>query len=338
MKNRLTIFALFAIVCSMIIAPIQYSEAISGSDTLLRIANQALDQVQKQMRSSDNVSPEIKRLYEQGTKEVELLKESIANENSEEAKKHFLLAMEIFKKISYSTSQAQAQSVASQAAEPRNDLSSDIDRLEKYVQSLKSIAKRHNVEIDFSKINELFDIARQENSNGTYENTVRAIDDLKRVIIDVNKILRQDADQRKNDKAISFAQQYLKLLDQLILDMEEQGYSEDVITQIKEARDRLANSSDPAEIIKEVRQILSFKEQFDITKVERIKDRLGQLENTIEKLSTNKDVPTVELTEARKMVDELKTQIKNNQFDAAQETLRELTDLVRSLQRSITSS
>ncbi len=338
MKNRISIFAVLAIVCSMIIAPVQYSEARSESETLLRIANQALDQVQKQIRSTDNTSPEIKRLYEQGVQEVELLKIAINKENPEEAKKHFLLAMEIFKKISHSSSQNQELRAAPQATSSRPDLTSDIDRLEKYVISLKTIAKKHNIEIDFGKINELFDTARQENSKGNYDATVRIIDDLKRVIIDVNKVLREDADQRKTDKARSFAQQYLKLLDRLISEMEGQDYSGDIIAKIKEARDRLANSSDPEEIIKEVRQILSFKQQFDLTKADRIKNRLGQLEQNIEKLSTNNDIPKNAIAEAKKLVDKLKSQIKNGQYDSAQITLKELTDMVRSLQNSVTSS
>ena len=118
--------------------------------------------------------------------------------------------------------------------------------------------------------------------------------------------------------------------------MQGQDYSEDIIAKIKEARDRLANSSDPEEIIKEVRQILSFKEQFDLTKADRIKNRLGQLEQNIEKLSANKDISNNAIAEAKKLVEKLKSQIKNGQYDAAQVTLKELTDIVRSLQNSVT--
>lgn len=337
MKNTTITLALFAIVASMIAGSLPSSEAATGDSTLLRIANQALDQVQNQIKSSRDVSPEIKKLFEQGSQEVKLLKISIDNQDSQEARKHFLSAMEIFKKITQSSQRMDAQpAAASQAIALKPDLSSEIDKLEQYVSSLKSIAKTHNVEIDFSQVDKLFDLANQQNNEGSYDAAVKTIDDLKRIIIDINKVLREDATQKKTEKARSFAQKYITLLDKLISEMNDQGYSDDIIRKISEAKERLANSSDPEEIIKEVRQILSFKEQFDLIKVDRIKDRLNQLEKSLDKLSS-KNVDQTKLDEALKMAEKLRAQLKDGQYDSAQETLKTLTDLVRSLEKSNSS-
>jgi len=76
MRKKITFIALFALVASMIMGSIpNYAYADSQSDSLIRIASQARDQVKIQLSKVD-ATQEIKDKFQIGSVEIRLLIEA----------------------------------------------------------------------------------------------------------------------------------------------------------------------------------------------------------------------------------------------------------------------
>ncbi|MGI0076825.1 MAG: hypothetical protein ACREAU_05410, partial [Nitrosopumilaceae archaeon] len=99
MRKKVTSIALLVLVASMIIGSIpNYVYADSQSDSLIRIATQARDQLRIHLSTVDT-SQEIKEKFELGSTEVESLIKASKDENIPAAREHFLSAMKIFNQI-----------------------------------------------------------------------------------------------------------------------------------------------------------------------------------------------------------------------------------------------
>src|SRR3989337_1669501 len=99
MRKKVTSIALLFLVTSMIIGSIPtYVYADSQSDSLIRIATQARDQLRIHLSKVDT-SQEIKEKFELGSVEIESLIKASKDENIPAAREHFLSAMKIFNEI-----------------------------------------------------------------------------------------------------------------------------------------------------------------------------------------------------------------------------------------------
>ena len=134
MKNRFAFLGVLLLVSTMMLGSIPIeAEARTEYDTILRIASQAHEEIKIQLDRADSVPDDIQRLFQDGTDELNSLKEAIRNEDPESSKKHFLNSMNIFKKISHMISdRPTAESAMADRAPVRPDLKSALDRTEKY--------------------------------------------------------------------------------------------------------------------------------------------------------------------------------------------------------------
>ena len=99
MKKMVSSIVLLALVSSMIFSSIPVSVyADSQSDSLIRIASQARDQVKIQLSKVDETQ-EIKEKFELGSEQIKLLIEAVKIEDVATARQHFLSAMTIFNNI-----------------------------------------------------------------------------------------------------------------------------------------------------------------------------------------------------------------------------------------------
>lgn len=341
MKKKIASIALFAIVASMIVGSIpNYVYADSQSDSLIRIASQARDQVKIQLSKID-ATQEIKDKFETGSEEIELLIEVSKNDDIPAARQHFLSAMTIFNEIIQEISELTSSSSdtalsASQTAIP-SDISHEIDRLERYIDQLKRIAIKNGFELDSSRANELIEKARNQIKERDTSVT-STIDEIKQSIADLNNSLKEKTRQYTTDRAISFAEKHLEDLDRLIAEAKDIGMSEDTLKRLIDAREQLnsvSGASDVAQIIDEVKKLLSVKKEFEETKINRIQVRVDQLESTYEKLSAHiDDIP--ELDKAKNMLSELRVLLSEKKSDAAISILNSLNNLLNEIENSIT--
>src|SRR3970040_617784 len=328
MRKKVTSIALLVLVASMIIGSIpNYVYADSQSDSLIRIATQARDQLRIQL-SKVNISQEIEEKFGLGSTEIESLIKASKDENIPAAREHFLSAMKIFneiiQQISEKASTSETTLSASQPAEaPR--ISNEIDRSERYIDQLKGISDKNGFEIDFSHVYELIEAA-----NST-------IEEIKRSISELNETLREKTRQYTTDRAKTLAEKYLEDLDILIAEAEEVGVSQETLAKLVEIKEHLnsaSDSSDVDQIINELRTLISAKQDFEDTKIERLKSRVNQLESKIVQLS-NYPYEIPELGKAQDMLLDLTVLISEGNYNEALRVLNSLNDLINEIEYSI---
>lgn len=338
MKKTVTSLALLILVSSMILSIPNYVYADSQSDSLIRIASQARDQLKIQL-SKINASQEIKEKFELGSAEIESLIQAAKDENVSAARKHFLSAMKIFSEIIQQISEKPSTSEASLSAlQPETSrISNELDRFERYIVQLQGISDKNGFEIDFSHAHELIDRARNELQEGKPEAANSTIEEIKLSINELNQMLREKTRQYTTDRAKTLAEKYLEDLDKLVAEAKETGVSEETLARLVEARELLnsaSDASDVAQIINELKRIITVKQDFEDTKIQRFESRINQIEEKIVLLSNSKNtVP--ELENAKEMLSKLKILVSEESLDEAIRVLNSLNNLLGEIENSI---
>lgn len=333
--NKIMTFGLLILVSSMTLGGVT-SNAFAQTDPtiLITLANRAQTQIERQI--SDSSSDEIKQLFRNGIAEVKALEKSLQQDDIETAKKHFLNAMRIFAQISHLINeQEDTQAEATQLrAAPQPDYSSDLERIHKYVTSLKALAKKYNAPIDFSEIDGLIDTAKEQARNGNSE-IVHTINEIKHLVIEINNDIRDFAAKQQQERAKRYAQQYLEQLDRLIENAKSQGVSEEVIVKLENLKEKLSTATDPSDIVEKIKEIISIKKQFELTKNDRIESRVIQIEKTINRLSQIEGVDSEKIESAKEQLALSKGYLREGEFDKANELLRELNEQLRAIASSL---
>ena len=335
--KTITTFVLLILVVSMAFGGMTSNVFAEEDPAILKIAKRAQEQINKQI--SDNSSDEIKRLFEEGKQEVNSLEKAVKSDDVDQAKEHFLSAMKIFKEISrHLTSSVSDAAPQTESTSLRNDVkdpSNDLQRLQVYVNSLKTIAKKYDTSIDFSELDELFIQARQQIGKDQFAQAVDTIHEIKETIVDVNKEIREIASKQESQRAKEYAQKYLEQLDRLIENAKKQGISDEIIEKLESARENLSLTDDPRQIIEEIRKIMTLKEQFDLTKHDRLESRILQVEKTLLKLSKVSGVDENEISDARDLLRNIKQNLNEGEFETANDLLRDLSKQLTKIKNSL---
>ena len=335
MKNIAT-FGLLILVASMALGGMTSNvSAQEDSPVLLKIAKRAQEQIHNQI--SVDSSDKIKRLFEEGTQQVNALERALASDDAGSVKENFLSAMKIFKEISRQltisdiVTEAATDSVSTAVRDPSNLL----QRLQGYVDSLKTIAKKHNASIDFSELDELFAKAKQQISDHQFALALETLHKIKETIVEVKKELREEASKHESQRANEYAKKYLEQLDRLIEHAKKQGVADEIIEKLETAKENLSSADNPREIIKEIRKIISIKDQFELTKNDRLESRVLQVEKTLSRLSQIDGVDQSDLDDARNILENIKRHLSEGESDAANDLLRDLAKQLREIKNSL---
>jgi len=298
---------------------------------LTKIAKRAQDQILIQI--SNDSPKEILKLFEDGKKEVEAIEESLITNDLTSAKEHFLSAMRIFTEISRQSATTQFSHTETTTTQTTQlNPSNDLLRMYSYVNNLKAIAKNHNSTIDFTQLNGLFEIARNQINSNQFNEASQTIHEIKKSIIEINAELRQQASHQESNRAQAFAQKYLKQLDRLIELAQDTGKSEDIIEKLKVARESLTLATSPGDIIKQVRNILLLQQQFELSESKLIELRIIQIEKTILGLSNSDQINPDPIIEINETLQTIKDHLSKSEFDQANELLGSLTTILEKIQ------
>ena len=214
-----TIFVLIFGTASTSLVNDAYAENVP--DVLLRIATQADTEILNQLENSygDSVPSDIQTLYEKGHAAVESLKNPLSDD-VEQTKEDFLTAMKSFRQITSVVSEPASE--AKLTSSPDRDLNSELNRLHKYFQSLKTISQKHNTGIDFSEIEQLFVLAHEQINSDVIDEGTETLDQLKSLIHIENQKIREHSSNSASDRITVFAlkqlEKILKILDDPSLD------------------------------------------------------------------------------------------------------------------------
>ena len=258
--KKLAVFAIIVLIFGTV-SPSLVNHAYGQNDPsiLLRIAVQADKQIVNQLNKiyGDQIPNNIQILYDKGHTAVKSLDESLSNNDVDKAKQDFLLTMNSFMQISRIISQSSEKSIEVNISVKSNQtLESKIDRLEKFVQTLESISKKHN-KIDqnkneFTKAYSLIkEIRNQINSN---ENPSKNITELNNLMNSIKKEIRNSIADKQSNAIKNFFEKFLVQIDQKL--MEAKDLDRDQI-EIDKAN----------ELILEIRELLSKNQINDAKKV-----------------------------------------------------------------------
>ena len=314
-----THFVMLFLIASLLGTISTYAYAESETESLVRLATQARDHIKLELSNTESVSNEIKKLYEQGSAEIDALNNAAKEENAEEARTHFLAAMKIFKEIGQQISQVRpvAERALAQDTNTQYGIKPVIDRMEKYVDRLKGIAEKNGVEIDFQTLDELIITAKNNYNSGDLGSAEKNIGILESLTLDVYNVLKDNADQKKTIRAKDFAEKQIQRVDTLIVQAKDLGLSENITKNLEQSRLQLIKASNSSQIVKQTRIIITLKNQFDESKANRIDAIINDLEAKLDKLSTSKRIDTAKLDKAKSMLDELKILISKGNLEDA---------------------
>ena len=332
-------FGLLILVASMALGGMTSNvSAVDDPAVWLKIAKRAQEQIHNQI--SNDSSDKVKRLFEEGTQKVNALEKALRSDDIEAAKKHFLSAMKIFKEISRHLATSDTVSDVAPQTESTvrstiKDPSNDLQRLQAYVNSLKTIAKKHNATIDFSDLDELFAEARKQINDKQFELALETLHEIKETVVKVNKELREEASKQESQRANEYAKKYLEQLDRLIENAKKQGVADEIIKKLETAKENLSSADNPDQIVKEIRKIMSIKDQFELTKNDRLESRVLQVEKTIFRLSQVDGVDPDDLTDAKSTLQSIKRHLSEGEFDTANDLLRNLAKQLQEIKNSL---
>ena len=256
--KKLALFVIIVLIFGTI-SPSLTNHAYAQNDPniLLRIATQADKQIVNQLNGvyGDQIPNNIKILYDKGYLAVKSLDQSLSKDDIEKAKQDFLLAMNSFMQISRIMAQSSEKVVVVTVSDKSNrNLTSEIDRLEKYVKTLEIISKKYNtdVESDFIKIHDLIQELRIQINNGyvTYDDVINEI----KIILDsIKNDIRESAIKQKSDFIKRFFDRLLDRIDKQLTKAQDDNIDQ---IQIDKA----------SALILEIRELLS-KNQINDAKV-----------------------------------------------------------------------
>lgn len=257
--KKLAFFAIIVLICGTM-SPSLVNHAYGQNDPsiLLRIAVQADKQIVNQLdkRYENQIPNNINILYDKGHTAVKSLDQSLSNNDIEKAKQDFLLAMNSFMQISRIMSQSSEKSIeVNVSVIPHQALESKIDRIEKFVQTLESISKKHNIvqnKDEFTKAHSL--IKEIRNLITSNQNPSEKIAELNNLMNSIQKEIRNSISEKQSNAIKNFFEKFLVQIDQKLIEAKD--------------LDRNQIEIDKAnELIVEIRELLSKNQINDAKKV-----------------------------------------------------------------------
>ena len=257
--KKLAFFALIVLICGTM-SPSLVNHAYGQNDPsiLLRIAVQADKQIVNQLdkKYENQIPNNINILYDKGHTAVKSLDQSLSSNDIEKAKQDFLLAMNSFMQISRIMSQSSEKSIeVNVSVISHQALESKIDRMEKFVQTLESISKKHNIvqnKVQFTEAHSLIkEIRDQITSN---QNPSEKITELNNLMNSIQKEIRNSISEKQSNAIKNFFEKFLVQIDQKLIEAKDLDRNQIAIDKANE-------------LIVEIRELLSKNQINDAKKV-----------------------------------------------------------------------
>lgn len=334
-------FFLFALVGSMILSIPMQAYADVQLDSLLRIANQARDNIKIRLSQLETMPSEISKLYEQGSAETDALAKSVSEGDITVAKQHFLSAMKLFKGASDKISSSTPTIVEEPSpSTDKSRLKTIIIRTENDANRLKAVATKNNIEIDFIEFDNLIQIAKQSLDAGNVDEVNKTLGVAKQFILDAYNSISEVAKQRTSDRAKVFAAKQIESLDKLISQAKDLGLSQDIIDNLQTAKEKLQKVSNASEIVSETKGIITITEKLDESTVNRINAIIKQFESKIDNLNKTlqDDDSRTKIKTANDMIVELKQLVVDNNLKDSLQKISSINEILNTMKVQLAST
>ena len=271
------IIAIFAFAGLLIPTYAIQVEAASGLDYMLTIAENAKRYVKSNIDQMDNNNTQdwknrqaVLEIYDKSAYEIDQLSDAIENGDVKSAREHFISAMGKLKQISQMLNQI-AENKAADAALP--DHSQIIKRYEMNYQKLRQISDKLGANIDFSEMESLLSLAKQNSQRGESDKAKQTIDQIALKGLQIYKTLQTINEENKIIRAQALAERYVDRINSLIVQAKTSGLL-DYVEKLENTKTQLVSSNSTSQISKNIRIVITIHN--DIKEIN--KNNLQQIE------------------------------------------------------------
>ena len=214
MNKPLVFFSLFLVASMCFVTIPNTAQADSQLDVLIKITQNTKEHLKNDIDKLGNISQEAYDFYDEGTRQTDLLTQSIENEDAKSAKQHFISAMIAFKRTSLAITENESQKTPDTVT---YDHSQTIKKYENNIKKLKVISSKLNAGIDFEQIDQLLALAKANITKGGMEQTKEVLDKISSEGKQIQKLLYEISEQNRIHKAKQFVQKHAERINSLIL-------------------------------------------------------------------------------------------------------------------------
>lgn len=293
------ILTLFAMSGLLLPTAMMTTEAASDLNYMLTIAENAKSYIKSKIDKMENSDSRILDLYGQSNEEIDKLSVAIKNGDVKSARDLFVSSMGKLKQVSHMLNQLEA-SKSQESSLP--DQSQIIKRYEMNYQKLQQFSKKLGANIDFSEMESLLSLAKQNAQQGNTEKTKQAIEQVALKGIQIYKTLQSINEQNKIIRAQALAERYVDRINTLIVEAKTSGLL-DYVKKLENTKTQLVSSNNTSQITKNIRIIITINndikeinrndiKQIDVDEIrlsqtQRIASELNQLETKAKLLHSN---------------------------------------------------
>ena len=290
MNKFFAILALFAISGLLLPTTVMTTEAASNQDYMLTIAENAKSYIKSKIDKMSNSDSRILDLYGQSNAEINKLSVAINNGDVKSARDLFVSSMSKLKQVSVMLNQLE-ETKSQDATLP--DQSQIIKRYEMNYQKLQQISKKLGANTDFSELESLLSLAKQNDQQGNTEKTKQALDQVALKGLQIYKTLQSVNEQNKIVRAQALAEKYIDRINTLIVKAKTSGLL-DYVQRLENTKTQLVSSNNTSEITKNIRIVITINndikeinknnlqqiniDEIRLSQTQRISSELNQLE------------------------------------------------------------
>jgi hypothetical protein len=278
------IIAIFAFAGLLLPTSAMQVEASSDLDYMLTIAEKAKRYIKHNIDEMENSNTQdwknrqaVLEIYNKSTYEIDQLSTAIKDGDVKSAREHFISSMSKIKQISQMLNQI-AENKAQEEALPVH--SEIIKRYEMNYQKLQQISNKLGADIDFSEMENLLLLAKQNTKIGEIEKTKQVIDQIALKGLEIYKTLQSINEENKIIRAQALAEKYVDRINSLIVVAKNSGLL-DYVDKLENSKTHLILSNSTSQITKNIRIIITINN--DIKEIN--KNNLQQIDIDEIKLS-----------------------------------------------------
>jgi hypothetical protein len=294
MNKLFGIIAIFAFAGLLIPTSVMQVEATSDLDYMLTIAEKGKKYIKLKIDEMQNSNIQewknqqiVLNIYDKSTNEIDQLSDAIENGDVKSARNLFISSMSKIKQISLMLNQV-AENKAKDEALP--DYPQILKRYEMNIQKQKQISENLKANIDFSEMDKLLLLAKQNADNGKREQTKQVIDQIALKGIEINNYLTSINEANKIIKAQALAERYVDKINTLIVQAMNSGLL-DIASQLEDTKIHLVSSNSTSQITKNIKIIITIN---------------NNIKETQQKLrQANFDVDEIKLSQTQKFTGKL---------------------------------
>tara|TARA_Y100000590_G_scaffold335141_1_gene381438 strand:- start:1372 stop:2433 length:1062 start_codon:yes stop_codon:yes gene_type:complete len=293
------ILVLFAISGLILPSAMMTTEAASNLDYMLIIAENAKSYVKSKIDKMNNSNSRILDLYGQSNAEIDKLSVAIKNGDVKSARDLFVSSMSKLKQVSVMLNQLE---ISKSQDDALPDHSQIIKRYEMNYQKLQQISKKLDANIDFSEMEGLLSLAKQNVQKENTEKTKQAIDQIALKGFEIYKTLQSLNEQNKIIRAQALAEKYVDRINALIVEAKTSGLL-DYVQKLENSKTLLIASNNTAQITKNIRIVITINndikeinknnlqqiniDEIRLSQTQRIVSELNQLETNAKLLQSD---------------------------------------------------